>query len=299
MSRQNKTSLTIVILSYNVSGLLKNCLASVYKTKKKSDAWQVIVVDNASEDDSVLMVKSEFPQVTLMVNSKNLGFSGGNNVALRTIKSEYTLLLNPDTVVYPNSIDRVLKYMTLNPTVGAATCRVELPDGSLDYSCHRKFPDPWNTFIYFFTGLAKKSGYSYTDIPPGIHEIDSLTGAFALIRTAVGKSLNWLDEDYYWNGEDLDFCFRLKKSGHKVIYIPDVKITHYKGSSSGIWKTGQYQKSLGQKIKSVDAGINAMRIFYDKHLARNYPPPFNWFIYTGMFVLRIIRYVKIIVIGSK
>ncbi len=182
---------------------------------------------------------------------------------------------------------------------GAATCRVELPDGSLDYSCHRRFPDPWNSFVYFFTAFGKKSSYANTSVSSQIHEIDALTGAFAMIRTNVGKKLNWLDEDYYWNGEDLDFCYRLKKLGFKVIFIPDVKITHFKGSSSGIWNTGKYQISTASKIRSVNSGIDAMRIFYDKHLAANYPAFFNRFIYLGMFILKSWRIAKIYLTGAK
>ena len=294
-----KNDLTIVILSYNVSRLLEDCLNSVLKAKTTSDLWEVMIVDNASSDDSVQMVRKHFPQVKLIANKKNLGFSAGNNVALRQVKTKYALLLNPDTVVYPDTIQTVLNYMENNDDVGAATCRVELPDGSLDYSCHRRFPNPWNSFVYFFTGLGKKSAYAYSNIPSGIHQIDALTGAFALIRTNIGKKLNWLDEDYYWNGEDLDFCYRLKQSGYKVMYLPDIKITHFKGSSSGIWSTGQFKISNRKKIRSVVAGIDAMRIFYDKHYAQQYPAPFNWFIYLGMFTLRVIRVTKVYLIGSK
>lgn len=299
MLKPSDASLTIVILGYNVAGLLDNCLKSLLASQKPTDYWHIIVVDNASTDDSTAMVRKKYPQVKLITNKSNLGFSAGNNVALKQVKTEYVLLLNPDTVVYPGSIRTVLEYMSTHPQVGAATCRVELPDGSLDYSCHRKFPNPWNTFVFFFTGLAKKSSYSYTDIPKGVHEIDSLTGAFAMIRTSVGKSLNWLDQDYYWNGEDLDFCYRLKKLGWKVMYIPEVKITHYKGSSSGIWKTGEYKVSIRAKLRSINSGINAMRIFYDKHLASRYPAPFNWFIYLGMFTLKIIRTFKLVLLGTK
>ncbi len=297
--KSKSSDLTIVILSYNVSGLLKNCINSLYQAKKSQDSWQIVVVDNASTDDSVEMVRKNFPRVKIIANKTNLGFSAGNNVALRQVNTEYTLLLNPDTVVYPGTIQTVLKYIQSHPEVGAATCRVELPDGSLDYSCHRRFPDPWNTFVYFFTAFGKKSSYANTSVDFKIHEIDALTGAFALIRTSIGKKLNWLDEDYYWNGEDLDFCFRLKQSGWQVVYIPDVKILHFKGSSSGIWSTGQYKVSKSSKLKAVSSGIDAMRIFYDKHYAGRYPLPFNWFIYLGMFTLRSWRALKIYLTGSK
>lgn len=285
--------LSIVILSYNVSGLLKDCLKSIYSAQKPTDSWQVIVVDNASSDDSVSMVKKNFPQVKLIVSKTNTGFSAGNNLALKKVSTPYTLLLNPDTIVYPDTISTVLKYVQGNPDVGAATCRVELPDGSLDYSCHRRFPNPANAFVYFFTGLAKKSSYAYTSIPSGIHEIDSLCGAFALIRTSVGKDLGWFDEAFWWNGEDLDLCYRIKQSGYKIIYLPQVKIIHFKGSSSGLQKSAKSKTSQETKIRTTLSGIKAMRIFYDKHYAQMYPVLFNWFIYTGMWVLRNYRQAKI------
>ena len=291
---RSKPTLTIVILSFNVERLLIDCLKSVFATQTTANSWKVVVADNVSSDNSVASVKKLFPQVEIIQNSQNLGFSKGNNVALRRVNTEYTLLLNPDTVVYPHTIQKVLTFMIDHPKVGAATCRVELPDGSLDYSCHRGFPDPWNTFLYFFAGKLKKfSGYSDKPIPDIPHEIDALTGAFAMIRTKVGKKLNWLDEDYTWNGEDLDFCYRLKQLGWKVMYIPDVKITHFKGSSSGLWKTGQYQVAKAKKLTAARQGVDAMRIFYNKHLKVKYPWIFNQFIYLGMFLLKTIRQAKI------
>jgi GT2 family glycosyltransferase len=285
--------LTIVILSYNVEKLLIACIESVLASQTTSDNWQIVVVDNVSLDGSVTSIKKHFPKVKVIENPQNFGFGKGNNVALRKVTTEYTLLLNPDTVVYPGTIQTVLDYIRNHPNVGAATCRVELPDGTLDYSCHRRFPDPWNSFVYFFSGLGKKSSYAYTNIPPGIHEIDALCGAFAMIRTEVGKKLNWFDEDYWWNGEDLDLCYRIKQLAKKIVFIPDVKITHYKGSSSGLQKTASVSVPKSIKIKTTLSGLTAMRLFYDKHLKNKYPWIFNQFIYLGMFVLKTIRVIKI------
>lgn len=290
----NSPELTIVILSYNVRRLLVDCLNSLYKSQKKSDNWKIVVVDNNSPDDSVKYVRAHFPQVKLIANSKNLGFAAGNNVALEKVTSPYTLLLNPDTVVYPGSVQTVLSYVDSHPDVAAATCRVELPDKSLDYSCHRRFPDPWNSFLYFYSGFFKRfSSYSKLSNSSEIHEIDALTGAFALIRTQAGQSVHWLDEDYFWNGEDLDFCYRLKKANWKIMYIPSVKITHFKGSSSGLRPSAGQKVAIANKIRSTDSGIDAMRIFYTKHLSSKYPAPLNWLVFTGMHVLRYLRLAKI------
>lgn len=273
---------------------MADCLQSLRQAKRPKDDWQIVVVDNQSADDSVAYVRKHFPEVKLIVNSRNLGFSAGNNVALKRVTTPYTLLLNPDTVVYPGTIQTVLDYVAPRPEIGAATCRVELPDGSLDYSCHRRFPDPWNSFVYFFTGGLKKfSRYADNHIPDTIHDIDALTGAFALIRTAVGKKINWFDEDFFWNGEDLDLCYRIKELGYRIVYLPQVKITHFKGSSSGLYKTGKYKISKSAQLRSAEFGITAMRIFYAKHLAAKYPAVFNAFVSLGMSVLHFWRQAKI------
>lgn len=294
--------LTIVILSYNVEKLLLNCLASLKAARRPSDKWRTIVVDNNSTDNSVSSVKTAFPDVTVMENTQNLGFAAGNNVALKKITSEYTLLLNPDTLVFPQTIQTVLQFLKTHPEYAAATCRVELPDGSLDYSCHRGFPNPWNSFIYFFTGLNRLfpgikpfSGYARSDkIFTTTHEIDALTGAFALVRTTVGQSIGWLDEDFYWNGEDLDFCYRLKQAGWKIAFIPEVKITHFKGSSSGLYRNSSsnpVERSV--RVRTVKAATSAMRVFYSKHYAHKFISPFNWFVYLGIHLLRTIRLIKV------
>ena len=189
--------------------------------------------------------------------------------------------------------------MEYNPKVGAVTCRVELPSGRLDYSCHRGFPTPWNAFTYF-SGLAKAfpkfklfSGYtaSYLDLKK-IHEIDALTGAFTLVRKKAGNEVGWLDEDYFWNGEDLDFCYKLKEKGWKIVYIPEVKITHFKGSASGLWHTGVGNPSKETKKLSALSGTQVMRLFYKKHLAQKNPIFINWIVYVGISLLEKFRLIK-------
>jgi len=281
----NKRELTIVILSYNVEKLLLDCLASLNLAKTSRDDWDIIVVDNASTDNSVSAVKRQYSKVKVITSRKNLGFSAGNNIALKTITSEFVLLLNPDTIVYPQTIQTVLQYIKSHSDVGAATCRVELPDGTLDYSCHRHFPDPWNSFLHLYSWFFKKfSKYSNSDITDTIHEIDALSGAFAMIRTQAGRHVNWLDEDYFFNGEDIDFCYKLKLSGWKVMYIPGVKITHFKGSSAKATRSTRLAWSRNS--------THAMRLFYQKHLAAKYPALLNYLVYAGIYLLQTVRKLK-------
>ena len=267
MADTKNPDLSIIILNYNVKELLLNCLESVFKHKGKEDKWQIIVVDNASLDGSVEAVKKEYPQVEIVENKTNLGFAQGNNAGVPLAKAPIVLFLNPDTVVVNEAIQKSLKFLMSNPDIGALTCRVELPDGKLDYSCHRGFPTPWNSFCYF-CGLAKLfphspifAGYtaSYLDTSK-THEIDCLTGAFLMVRKIAGDQINWWDSDYFWNGEDIEFCFSLKEKGWKIFFYPEVKIIHYKGSSAD-----------QEKSTAISHGISAMRIFYMKHYYKNYP----------------------------
>ena len=263
-----KISLSIIILSYNVKQKLLDCLASI----PKHPDWEVLVVDNASTDGS--------DKLAHITSKTNIGFAAGNNLGIRRTKGEYILLLNSDTIVYSKTIETVLEYMQTHPDVGVATCRVELPDGTLDYSCHRKFPDPVGSFLHLI-GLKQISSYTNQKIPNSIHEIDALTGAFALIRREAGEQVNWLDEDYFFNGEDIDFCYKLKEAGWKVMYIPNVKITHHKLSS--------IKSSPASRKRWVTDSTNAMRIFYSKHLSQKYPFFVNWTVYLGIWLLRVAR----------
>lgn len=263
--------LSIIILSYNVKKRLVDCLASIPKHKD----WEIIVVDNASTDGSA--------DLATIKNATNLGFAAGNNIAIKQSVSEYVLLLNPDTVVYPSTIETVLKYVQSHPQVGAATCRVELPDGSLDYSCHRGFPTPGNALLHF-SGLKRFSSYTAQDVPNTIHEIDALTGAFALIRRTAGDQVGWLDEDYFWNGEDIDFCYKLKEKGWQIMYIPTVKITHFKGSSAKATPHSRQKWALDS--------TQVMKLFYRKHLAQNHPFFINWAVYLGIGALKLFRLIR-------
>ncbi len=290
MVESDNPDLSIIILNYNVKELLLNCLDSIFKNKKSTDNWQIIVVDNASEDGSMEKVKEIYGnKLDLIGNKTNLGFSVGNNVGVKKAKASVVLFLNPDTVVIDGAIQKTYEYLMGNPDIGAITCRVELPDGKLDYSCHRGFPTPWNAFCYFsklskiFPHSPLFSGYtaSYLDTRTA-HEIDCLTGAFLMVRKIAGDQINWWDKDYFWNGEDIEFCYSLKDKGWKIYFYPQVKIIHYKGSSSGKVKS-----------KAISHGISAMRIFYKKHLYNKYPPIFRDLILAGIKMLEHYRKAKL------
>lgn len=297
---QEKPELTIIILNYNVKELLLNCLSSIFENKQKDDNWQVIVADNDSSDGSLDAVKERFPQVETLQNGSNLGFAKGNNAAIPKARADFILFLNPDTKIIGDAIQKSLEFIKTDPKIGALTCKVELPDGSLDYSCHRGFPTPWNAFC-FFTGLASLfpgsktfSGYTatYLDITKP-HEMDCGSGVFLLTRRQAGEEVGFWDEDYFWNGEDIEFCYSLKTKGWKIYFYPEAKITHYKGSSSGLWYTAKTKVPKETKLRSAKNGVQAMRIFYKKHYYKKYPHVLRELVLLGINLLERYRIFKI------
>lgn len=311
MAKDQNPDLSIIILNFNVRELLLNCLKSIFDGMGKEDRWQVIVVDNASEDGSVEAVKkrykiasSQTPRndkvVELLQNKENLGFAAGNNAAIPLVKSPMVLFLNPDTVVLDDAIGKSLKFLMSNPDIGAVTSKVELPNGNLDYSCHRGFPTPWNAFCYFI-GLAKMfpqwslfAGYTATHLnlmEP--HEIDCGSGTFLMVRKIAGDSIGWWDQGYFWNGEDIEFCYDLKEKGWKIFFYPEAKIIHFKGSSSGLWSTAASEVPHETRMKSATHAASAQRIFYTKHFYKKYPPVLRELILWAINLLEHFRKFKI------
>lgn len=299
---RKRLDLSIIILNYNTKDLLRDCLKSVQRAKKNGFSWQVAVVDNASSDDSVAMVKKEFPEIKLIASQKNLGFSAGNNLALSWAKGRYLLFLNPDTRVFSQTFSAMLKFMESHPQVGAATCRVELPNGQLDDACHRGFPTPWNA-LTFFTGLAKIfpqsrlfAGYTLGFLPKNkTHEIDAACGAFFIVRRKAGDEVGWWDEDYFWYGEDIDFCYRLKEKGWQIFFVPQTKIIHYKGAASGLKKQVKKVATATKetRLRSAQFSTKVMRTFYQKHYQDKYPQWVTWLVFRGIDLLEKIRLLKV------
>jgi GT2 family glycosyltransferase len=268
--------LSIIIVNFNTKDYLTRCLSSISKRKN----YQIIVVDNASTDGSQAMVKKRFPHLKLITNKKNLGFSRANNIGLKQAKGKYVLLLNSDTKIFPQTLPRMLKFMENHPQVGAATCRVELPDGQIDPASHRGFPTPWAALTYFL-GLEKlfprcrllaQYHQGWKNLKT-IHEIDSPAGAFYLIRKKVIDQVGLLDEDYFMYGEDLDWSRRIKKAGWKIMYVPVAKIIHYK-KTSGRAKTEKgkiTRQAKSLRRQTSHHFFTTMKLFYDKHYYNQYP----------------------------
>ncbi|MBI5613811.1 glycosyltransferase family 2 protein [Candidatus Gottesmanbacteria bacterium] len=262
---------SIIIVSFNTKELLKGCLHSIEASQCPTDAWEIIVVDNASTDGSAQYLKKK-NHVVSVFNDTNVGFSRANNQGISKAHGRYVLFLNSDTELLPNSLQVLLAYMDTYRRVGVVTCRVELANGAIDPACHRGFPTPWAAFTYFF-GLERLfprsiyfSSYhlGYKDMQT-IHEIDAPTGAFFLTRSEILHTLHGFDEEYFMYGEDLDLAYRIKKAGWPIVYYPKVSILHRKKQSGRSGKNGEIKKRTDIYF------YDTMKIFYKKYFMKAYP----------------------------
>ncbi len=276
-----KVDLRIIILNYNGQFWLKKLLPTLKKNYLDHSRYQVelIVVDNASTDDSVKIMRKDFKWATTIESGQNGGFAFGNNVALKNNPARYVMLLNSDTEFLPNKqsdLDQIITYLDKNPEVAIATPLVELGDGGIDPACHRGEPTPWASFCYLsgleklFPNIKLFSGYhqTYKDIDT-IHEIDACSGAAMIVRGSAMKKVGLLDENFFMYAEDLDWCKRFRDASYKVIFYPMVKIIHYK-NKSGI-------KSSNKKTASITQQhfYKTMLQYYDKHYLNSYPKFFR------------------------
>jgi len=269
--------LSIVIVSYNTRDLLRDCLRSVYSSQCDLNR-EVIVVDNRSNDGSAEMVRKEFPQATLIASQTNGGYAYANNLGLRQIQGNYVLLLNPDTALPPRALQDMLVFMEQHPDAGVAGPKLVLADGSLDLACRRSFPT-LDVAFYRLIGLSKRYPNSprynrynlgYLD-PDQVAEVDSVVGAFMLMRRQALDQAGLLDERFFAYGEDIDLCYRIKVDhGWKVYYNPAVVVTHYKGQA-------MKQRTAAMTVQFY----RAMWLFHKKHYARDTFFLLNWAIALG------------------
>jgi GT2 family glycosyltransferase len=290
---------SIVIVNYNVREFLQQALRSIERATDGLNV-EVFVVDNDSVDGSVEMVRSQFPDVRVIANKRNVGFSKANNQAIRMAHGRYIFVLNPDTIIQEDTLTTLVRFMDEHPEAGAVGCKILNPDGSFALESRRSFPTPEVAF-YRFTGLSRLfprsrrfGRYNLTYLPQNeVAEVDALSGSCMMVRRAAlyfsydetaallaqGKDPNVIverrrgkvkghgaglfDEDFFMYGEDLDWCFRFQKSGWKNYYTPETQIIHYKGEST---KKGE--------LRYVKLFYGAMLHFTEKHFQSRYS---RWF----------------------
>ena len=301
--------LAIVIVNYNTSALLRDCLCSVFASTGGLRLG-VSVVDNASSDDSVDMVRGEYPQVHVIANEQNVGYPRANNQGLRHFGFEplpsqpasqgtkheqpppslaeaespgvglprFALLLNPDTVLPPAGLAQMLAFMAAHPRAGAAGPKLVRSDGSLDKACRRSFPTP-TTALYHLLKLDKlfphsprfaRYDLSYLD-PDAVTRVDGIVGAFMLVRRESIVEAGLLDEIFFMYGEDLDWAKRISDAGWEVWYNPQVTVLHIKEAAS--------RHSYRARVEF----FRALTLFYKKHYKATTPFYLDWAIRGGVW----------------
>ncbi|MBI2954150.1 MAG: glycosyltransferase family 2 protein [Chloroflexi bacterium] len=252
---------SIIIVSWNVQGLLRNCLRSVYRSLADSSIRaEVIAVDNNSVDGSAAMVAREFPQATLIRNVDNLGFTRANNQGLARAEGRYALLLNPDAELTPGALGALLEYAESRPEVGVVGPKLVFGDGSVQ-SSRRRFPTLMTGLIEstvlqrFVPDHPALRRYYVLDVPNDrAQEVDWVVGACLLVRREALSKVGAFDERFFMYSEELDLCYRIKKAGWKVIYFPEAQVVHHEARSSE-------QNLMGRNIYFHDSKCK----FFGKH----------------------------------
>lgn len=227
---------SIVIVSWNVSQLLKDCLRSVYDHAGDL-TLQTIVVDSGSADDSCEMVRREFPQVELFDMQENVGFPAGNNIGMRAAVGRTIYLLNPDTEIIGDALPLMLKKIESEPAIGLIGSWLQYPDGRIQ-SSRRRFPTVWtglfeSTWLERFAPSSLLAHYYMTDKPDDRPcDADWVMGASMLVRRAAIEAVGGMDEAYVMYSEELDWCRRIKEAGYRIVWLPEAKVIHYSGASS-------------------------------------------------------------------
>ena len=257
---------SVIIVNYNVKDLLVNCVDSILSSSGDLKL-EIIVVDNNSFDGSAEQLKLKFkdtPAVKVIESRVNLGFAKANNLGAKSAKGKYLLILNPDTIVQEDTIEKTIKFYEDNQKAGAVSCKLVLPNGKLDLACRRSFPRP-SVAIYRILGLSKLFPHSKTFARYNLtyldenqtYEVEAICGAFMMIKKEIYEKVGGFDEDYFMYGEDLDLCFRIKQAGYKIFYYSGNSIIHFKGEST--------RKS---SLSYVSNFYGAMKIFVQKNLKK-------------------------------
>jgi len=251
---------SVIVVNYNVREYLANALRSL-RASLQGVRSEVIVVDNASADGSVEMIRKQFPRVRLIVSDENSGFAHANNLALRKAKGRYLLLLNPDTLVREDTVRVMRSYLEKHPEVGLAGCKILNPDGTFQLAARRSFPTPWTAFtrivglsrLFPSSKLFGRYNLTYRSVEES-YEVDAVSGSFMFLRRDVYEKVGGLDEAFFMYGEDLDWCYRIQRAGWKINYVHATSIIHYKGEST--------RRSNLDEIRTF---YEAMQVFVGKH----------------------------------
>ena len=321
----NQKKLSFIIVNYATKGLIEKNITNLLNSWSNCE---VIFVDSDSPDGSADYVEKRFgkdPRV-ILIRSQNNGLSAGYNSGLKKASGDYYIYLGTDAFPTKEALEKIVKFMDENPDVGISTPKLFTRDGKIDLDAHRGFPTPWASITHFlyFDRLFPKSkvfnqytrGYEDFD---SVHEIDVCISHFMCVRPEVHGKIGKWDEDYFLYGEDIDFCYRAKKAGFKIMYLGNIAVLHYKGASVGRDTAKDIENAMntsyekisfkGQvfdgksteklntkewmKVKISKESTSAMKTFYLKHMAKNYPFYVNWLVLGGIWVNQQLRFLKV------
>ncbi len=271
--------ISIVIVNWKTPRLLSGCLDSLFADAGSRD-FEIWVVDNASGDGSLAMLEERYPRVRVIANEENVGFARACNQAIARSSGRYVLLINPDTLAVGDAVSRLAEFMDANPQCGAVGPKILNPDGTLQLACRRSFPDPLAAFfrLSYLSRLFPRSKlmarYNLTfEDPDSLLEVDALSGSCMMVRRQAIETVGVLDEEWFMYGEEIDWCWRIKKAGWKVVYNPQAVIYHYHGAASRL-----------RPVKATISLHHGMTLFYRKHVAPRYWAPFNALVYAGIWL---------------
>lgn len=262
----NNPDLSIIIVNWNTKNLLQKCLESIYKTTRKI-SYEIFVVDNASSDKSALMVEENFKKVKLIKNKENMGFAKANNQAIKQALGRYILLLNPDTLILNNALNKMVEFLETHPKIGILGPQLLNTNGSLQLSC-RTFPTLSSQIIillklhHIFPNLSPVKKYFMSDWKHDkAKEVDQVMGACFMVRKKVCDQIGLFDEKYWIWFEEVDFCKRAKNKSWKIYFLPQVKILHHQGQS--------FKQLLSIK-KQIKFNNSLLRYFKKHHSLASY-----------------------------
>jgi GT2 family glycosyltransferase len=290
--------LSIIVVTYNGRRIALETLTH-YVQAIAADPhhhYELIVVDNASQDGVADAVAACFPQAHLIRNEQNVGFSAGNNIGYVASSGRYVLFSNPDIQVGAHTLPTLIGLMERDSRVGACTPLLRLAStGGIDWGAHRGFPTPWAAFTYF-TRLSRLSRlsrplarllgqYHLLDRDLSVeHEVDVIRGGFFFVRREAFEQAGGWDEGYFMFGEDIDLCYQLKRLGYKVMFYPQAEAIHHHGLTTGLKEHshGLAQVDAAARQRAYHAFYDTMRRFYDKNYRTRYSPLVRGLVFFGI-----------------
>ncbi|MDA8187333.1 MAG: glycosyltransferase [Dehalococcoidales bacterium] len=288
-----RPDVSAVIVSRNQRELLVSALSSLYSASQGL-VLEAFLVDNNSSDGTPNAIRTLFPEVEITLRDENLGFAKANNLSLRKARGRYILLLNPDTYVQAQGVRTVVEFMDRHPEVGICGPKVVLPNGRLDAPCKRSFKTP-SIYFYKATGLSSlfprsrrfgKYYLSYLD-EDQMADVDSVMGAFLMIRQETIRDIGLLDERFFMYAEEEDWCFRAKKAGWKVVYNPQAAVVHYRAGGTAV-----------HPARIAYEWHKSAFLFHRKSIASSYPFAVNVAIYLGIGAGLLMKITRIFLLAA-